>query len=264
MAIHEDIPNGDITTDPLGAEGVRGRAVLKAKQDLVLSGVEAFTETFKQIDSSSRVQWTKKDGDFIKNGTVICTIDGSLPSLLKSERTALNFLGHLSGVATLTAKFVEKTKGTQTRIMDTRKTTPGLRQLEKNAVRHGGGHNHRFCLSDAILIKENHIRTAGGITAAVESIREAHPKTFIEVEVTNMDEIKEALNSKVDRVLLDNMSNEEISKAVNFIAKKCSIEASGNMTLDRIQSVATLGVDFISVGLLTHSAPVADVSLLFE
>jgi nicotinate-nucleotide pyrophosphorylase (carboxylating) len=263
-ALQEDMPQGDVTTDSLGCDQIAGRAAVVAKQDLVLSGVEAFSLVYKELDSTVRVNWLKRNGDAAKKGETVCTLDGSLSSLLKGERTALNFLGRLSGVATLTSKFTAKVKDTKTKIVDTRKTTPGWRELEKAAVKHGGGHNHRMNLSDQVLIKENHIRAAGGITRAVEKIRHAHPKIFIEVEVTNLNELAEALKAKVNEVLLDNMNLDLTREAVKLVGGACQIEASGNMALDRVESVAKLGVDFISVGLLTHSAPCADLSMLFE
>jgi nicotinate-nucleotide pyrophosphorylase (carboxylating) len=262
-ALEEDLPNGDVTTDPLGCSEIRGLAQLVAKQDLVVSGVDIFNQTFKSVDPQTSLDWAVIDGAHVRKNAILCQIKGPLSSLLKAERTALNFLGHLSGVATQTSLFVKETQGTSAQIIDTRKTTPLLRFLEKAAVRHGGGKNHRFNLSDAVLIKENHIRAAGGITAAIEKIRQKH-KLPIEVEVTNPEEIDEALKNGVEKILLDNMSLEETARAVKQIASRALIEASGNMTLDRIQSVAKLGVNFISVGSLTHSAPNADLSLLFE
>jgi len=264
QALQEDMPSGDITTDSLGFENKSGKAKLLAKQDLTLSGCTLFDATFKLLDSKTEIKWHFKDGDRVTRGQNICELSGKLSVLLKGERTALNFLGHLSGIATLTSLFVEKTKGTRCKITDTRKTTPGFRNLEKNAVLHGGGSNHRMNLSDGILIKENHIRAAGSILECVKLTRSQHPKMPVEVEVTNLDEINEALSCNTERILLDNMNNELTEKAVKLIAGKSIIEASGNMTLDRIESVAKLGVDFISVGQITHSAPNADVSLLFE
>ncbi len=263
IALKEDIPHGDITTDPLGLDSKTGSARLVAKQDLVLSGVDLFEMTFKKVDSKTTIIWKKKDGDQIKRDSIIAEIQGTLPHLLKAERVALNFLGHLSGIATLTSKYVNEVLHTPTKIIDTRKTTPCLRILEKLAVTHGGGQNHRMSLSDAVLIKENHIRAAGSITIAVEKIRCKAPKLPIEVEVTSSEEIDEALKLNVERLLLDNMSNDEILSAVKQIGKRAIIEASGNMTLDRVKSVARLGVNFISVGNITHSAPQADLSLLF-
>jgi nicotinate-nucleotide pyrophosphorylase (carboxylating) len=264
LALQEDLPQGDVTTDPLDCEKTTGKAKLVAKGDIFLSGTEAFEQTFKKIDSQCQIIWKFRDGDEIKKGEVVCVIEASLPTLLKAERTALNFLGHLSGIATLTSKFVKEVSGTKTLIIDTRKTMPGFRALEKAAVRHGGGKNHRMSLSDGVLIKENHIRAVGSISSAIKKIRGLDSEIPIEVEVTNPDEIKEALDMGASRLLLDNMSLKEMALAVKQIGKRALIEASGNMTLDRVKSVAKLGVNFISVGSLTHSAPSADLSMLFE
>lgn len=262
-ALLEDLPQGDLTTDPLHIEENVGRARLIAKEDLVLSGSQLFTITFHELDPAIKLQWQFKDGDFVLKGQTICTLKGSLAALLKGERVALNFLGHLSGIATLTRCFVKAVEKTATKILDTRKTTPGLRSLEKEAVRHGGGHNHRMNLSDAVLIKENHIRAAGSIKNAMGLIR-THTTLPIEVEVRNLDEVRQALDAKADRLLLDNMSNDTISETMKIVPYGVQIEASGNMTLDRVADVAELGVHFISVGAITHSAPCADVSLLFD
>ncbi len=263
-ALQEDMPEGDKTTDSLNCENVKGEAKLVAKQNIVLSGVEPFETVFKTVDASTEIRWYFSNGAVVSKGSEICHIKGKLPSLLKAERAALNFLGHLSGVATLTKQFVEKTNGTKCKIRDTRKTMPGMRDLEKQAVAHGGGSNHRHNLSDGILIKENHIRTAGSITEAVSKIKSRFPQMKIEVEVTSPEEIKEAMTCGVEELLLDNMTDQEIAQALDIIRSHCKTEASGNMTLERISRVAQLGVDYISVGLITHSAPAADVSLLFE
>ena len=264
MALQEDIPNGDLTTEALNCENNSGRAALIAKQNLILSGSELFSETFRQIDSKIKIDWSYGNGDEVPNKSSICQVEGSLGGLLRGERTALNFLGHLSGIATLTARFVQKTKGTNAKITDTRKTIPGLRLIEKKAVKDGGGVNHRLNLSDAILVKENHIRAVGSITKAVNKMRVKWPKMPIEVEVTSEAELDECLTLKVERVLLDNMSLDDMARAAKKANNCCLLEASGNMTLDRIESVAKLGVDFISVGALTHSAPNADVSFIFN
>lgn len=263
-AIKEDLPREDITTDYLELEDLPGRARLVAKQTLVLSGREVFELVFRELEPEIQIKWDFDDGDTVAKGKTICSMNGTLVTLLKGERTALNFLAHLSGIATLTSLFVAKMKGTKARILDTRKTTPNLRKLEKAAVRHGGGTSHRAHLSERILIKENHIRAAGSITEAVRRLRSESTSRPIEVEVTNMSEIEESLTCQVEQILLDNMNNEDIKGAVARIKGQCLIEASGNMSLDRVESVAKLGVDFISVGQLTHSAPAADVSLLFE
>jgi nicotinate-nucleotide pyrophosphorylase (carboxylating) len=262
-ALAEDMPRGDITTDGLLLGNKMGRAKLVAKEDLVLSGQDLFSRTFQTVDSAQEIHWHFKDGDLIYSGQTICTVRGPLASLLKSERVALNFLGRLSGIATLTHCFASEVKHTKTKILDTRKTTPTLRALEKKAVLHGGGENHRFSLSDAVLIKENHIRASGGISAAIALLRKKH-KGPIEVEVCNLAEVREAVESKADRILLDNMSNADLAEALKEIPSEIKTEASGNMSLERVRQVADLGVDYISVGAITHSAPSADISLLFE
>lgn len=262
-ALREDMPKGDLTTDSLALIPRFGQAKLIAKEDLVLSGTLPFEQTMLALDPGARVQWHFKEGDLILNRQTICHITGDLIQILKAERVALNFIGHLSGIATLTRRFVDQVKHTDTRILDTRKTLPAFRELEKKAVVHGGGTNHRYGLSDAILIKENHITVAGGLAKAVERIR-AHTKERIEVECSSLEDVHEAVRMKVERVLLDNMSNEMLSKALGILPDDILSEASGNMSLDRVRSVAELGVDFISVGAITHSAPAADISLLFD
>jgi nicotinate-nucleotide pyrophosphorylase (carboxylating) len=262
-ALKEDIPAGDLTTESLGMRPKHGEALLKAKEDLVLSGANAFEETLLFLEPQVKVKWQFNEGDLVYKGQNICSIEGDLIQILKAERVALNFLGRLSGIATLTRQFVKSIEGTQTKILDTRKTTPLLRDLEKRAVVHGGGSNHRFNLSEAVLIKDNHISLMGGITKAVGRLRQ-HCELPIEVEASNLEQVKECVTLNVQRILLDNMSNEMMALALNIIPKEIKTEASGNMNLSRVKSVADLGVDFISVGALTHSATCADVSLLFD
>lgn len=263
QALNEDLPLGDVTTDNLDLEAREGIAHLVAKQDLVLCGRKIFEDVFKSVDSKSELKWLFEDSESVLKQQVVCRLRGPLASLLKAERVALNFLGRLSGISTLTSKYVRETTNSKTKILDTRKTTPGWRGLEKYAVVCGGGQNHRMNLSEAIMLKENHIRAAGGITLAVARLRSKTSKP-IEVEVTNLDEVQEAVKNKVAWVMLDNMPNEMMSEALKIIPKNVKTEASGNMSLTRIKSVAQLGLDYISVGALTHSAPVADFSLLFE
>lgn len=262
-ALREDMPRGDLTTDSLALTPRFGQAKLIAKEDLVLSGTLAFERTMHSLDPAAKVNWQFKEGDLILDRQVICHVTGDLIQILKAERVALNFVGHLSGIATFTRCFVKQVEHTKTRILDTRKTMPAFRDLEKKAVVHGGGLNHRYNLSDAILIKENHITVAGGIRNAIERVR-AHSKEKIEVECCSIEDVRAAVEMKVDRVLLDNMSNETLAKALDVIPESVQAEASGNMTVDRVKSVAELGVDFISVGAITHSAPTADISLLFD
>lgn len=263
LAYAEDLPLGDVTTDNLSVKTQMGDAQVIAKEDLVLAGREVFSSCIRHICPDAQVRWQFKDGDLVLAKQTMCWIKADLIQLLKAERVALNFLGHLCGIATLTRCFVQETRDTGCKILDTRKTTPLLRELEKSAVRAGGGVSHRRSLSEAVLIKENHIRAVGGIAPAVRSIRAAfHGK--IEVECSDLKEVQEAVNLRVDRILLDNMDNEMTARARESIPATIEVEASGNMTLERIKSVAELGVDFISVGALTHSAPTADISMLFE
>lgn len=263
-AIAEDMPEGDITTDSLGKTNSPGRAKLMAKQDLVLSGQDFFTQTVLELDPNAHVHWLYNDGDHILKKQCICTIEGNLIQILKAERFALNFLGRFSGIATAAKSFQDQVKHTATKILDTRKTFPNHRRFEKQAVVDGGAFNHRMNLSDKILIKENHIRIAGSLKDAVEKAKNEFPEHEIEVEVTNFDEIKAAVEFGAHRLLLDNMNNETLKEALTLIPEHVATEASGNMTLDRVKSVAETGVDFISVGALTHSSPCADMSLLFD
>jgi nicotinate-nucleotide pyrophosphorylase (carboxylating) len=262
-ALKEDMPKGDITTESLALLPRPGRARLIAKEDLVLSGTGPFEQAMNALDQQARVQWHFEEGQLALKKQILCTIHGDLIQILKAERIALNFLGHLSGIATLTRCFVQKIAHTKTQILDTRKTLPGYRELEKRAVVHGGGHNHRFNLSEAILVKDNHIAIMGGIQNAVERIRQ-HTDKVIEVEARTIQEVKDAVSVNVQRILLDNMNNEILKEALALIPSTIETEASGNMNLERVAAVAELGVGFISVGALTHSAPSADVSLMFD
>lgn len=262
-ALKEDMPSGDITTESLALKPRPGFARLIAKQDLVLSGSGAFEQTMHMLESNARIKWHFEEGSTILNKQIICTIQGDLMQILKAERVSLNFLMHLTGIATLTQQFVKAVEGTNCKILDTRKTTPAYRELEKRAVVHGGGLNHRMNLSSAILIKDNHIAVMKGITAAIQRVRE-HCDLNIEVEARNLDDVRESVKNKAQRILLDNMDNEMLAQALELIPDEIEAEASGNMTLARVPSVAKLGVDFISVGALTHSSPAADVSLMFD
>lgn len=262
-ALKEDRTSQDITTESLAMKPKYGEALLKAKEDLVLSGANAFEETLLFLEPQVRIKWQFNEGDVVYKGQNICAIEGDLLQILKAERVALNFLGRLSGIATLTRSFVKEVEGTKAKILDTRKTTPLLRELEKRAVNHGGGFNHRFNLSESVLIKDNHITLMGGITKAVNRLKQNCTLPIV-IEVGNLEQIKECITLKVERILLDNMSNEMMALALKLIPEEIKIEASGNMTLSRVKSVAQLGVDYISVGALTHSAPCADISLLFD
>lgn len=263
IAIQEDLPSGDVTTDNLNLSERNCKAHLVAKEDLILSGQELFEKVFSKVDSKTQLEWKFKNSDLILKNQIVCILKGNANSLLKAERVALNFLGHLSGIATLTRCFVDQVKGLETKILDTRKTTPGFRGLEKKAVLDGGGTNHRMNLSDAIMIKDNHIEAIGSITEAVRQIRDKS-ELSIEVETRNLQEVREAVACKVKRIMLDNMDNDTIKQAMHLIPYGIEVEASGNMSISRVRSVAELGVHFISVGALTHSAPTADFSLQFD
>lgn len=262
-AIKEDMPSGDVTTDSLGLTPKPGKAVLKAKEDIILSGLLPFESTVLMLEPNVKIKWHFEEGQRVLKGQNICSLEGDLIQILKAERVALNFLGHLSGIATYTRQFVDAVAGTKTRILDTRKTLPGYREIEKKAVVHGGGMNHRMNLSTAILIKDNHIAMMGGIKAAVERTRK-NTNLDIEVEAGTLDDVKIAVALKVKRILLDNMNNQLLTDARAIIPDTIETEASGNMSLTRVPEVAKIGIDFISVGALTHSAPVADVSLQFD
>ena len=265
----EDVGDGDRTTLWTVPVGTLSRATVVAKEPLVVAGLEAAVRVFRKVDPGLEVTLRAEEGESVERNRVVLEIHGSARSLLTGERTALNFLGRLSGIATLTRSFVAAAEGTRARITDTRKTTPGWRELEKAAVRAGGGVNHRMGLHDMVLVKENHIAAAGGIEAAVDAVGRANREGLsVEVEVRSLDELERLRGRPVDRVLLDNFPTAALKKAVDRVEKwpapRPELEASGNMTLDRIPGVAALGVHWISVGALTHSAPVADFSLLME
>lgn len=271
-ALAEDIAEGDITSLATIPASRKAKARLIAKANGVVYGLEIARDVFLVVDPTVRFEAKVREGANVSAGDEIMTLSGPARSILSAERTALNFLRRLSGIATLTAQYVEAIAGTDTKILDTRKTTPGWRMIEKAAVRAGGGQNHRIGLWDMVLIKENHIRAAGSISKAVRACRQwladnNRENVKIEVETTNMAEIEEALRIGCDRIMLDNMSLPETRDAVERIRRESpapEIEASGNMTLDRVRAVAETGVNFISVGAITHSAPVLDVSLLFS
>jgi len=264
MALKEDIPSGDITSESIISFDSTSRAEILSKEDGVLAGIDIAAEVFFKLDASIRFTKLKKDGEKIATGERISLIEGNSISLLKGERTALNFLQRLSGIATTTSKFVDKLSGTHTQILDTRKTTPGLRDLEKYAVRMGGGKNHRMSLSDMVLIKDNHLQLVGSIADAVKKARKKAGKNFkIEVETTSLEEVKEALGSGADLIMLDNMSMEAMKEVVMFVGGRVPLEVSGNVDLDRLKELSSLGVDYISVGGLTHSYHSLDISMEF-
>jgi nicotinate-nucleotide pyrophosphorylase (carboxylating) len=265
-ALAEDVGGGDVTTSATVAADAHARALITQKAPGTIFGLDATEACFGLLDPDVRFQRLAQEGVWREQGGPVLSIEGLAGALLTGERTALNFLGRLSGIATLAARFVREVEGTGTVVLDTRKTTPGLRSLEKAAVAAGGAGNHRVGLFDAILIKENHIATAGGIAQAVARAREAAPglAATLEVEVRNPGEIEEALAAGVPRLLLDNMSVDELRVAVAQVGARAKLEASGNVTLENIRERAQTGVDFISVGALTHSAPALDLSLILE
>ncbi len=260
-ALEEDIGTCDLTTTLLIPEDHKSKALVVAKENFLVAGIPFAQAVFNIIDPKTGVRLFFNDGSKVRKGDMIAEIHGNTRTLLSCERVALNVLQRLSGIATTTNAFVEKVKGTRARIVDTRKTTPGMRFMEKYAVRVGGGDNHRFGLYDGILIKDNHIEAAGSITAAVTAARKAHHLSKIEVEVESLKDLKEALSAGADVVMLDNMSVKDMKEAVKVVAGKAIIEASGNMTRERVREVAETGVDLISVGALTHSAPAVDISM---
>jgi len=261
MALAEDIGPGDATSEAVLPDDLclRGRIVVKARG--VIAGLPIAGAVFARVDPSLRFVSLRSDGDRVAPGDVVAEVTGPARGMLSAERTALNFLQHLSGIATLTRAFVDAVAGTRAVILDTRKTHPGYRLLEKYAVRVGGGRNHRMGLYDMVLIKDNHIEAAGSITTAVRRAREAHPDLPIEVEVKDLDELREALEADVDRIMLDNFDLEAMREAVRLTAGRVPLEASGGITLERVAAVAATGVDFISVGALTHSARALDLSM---
>ena len=264
-ALAEDVGAGDLTTACTVPPDQEGRAVVVAKEGMVLAGLEVAAEAFRATDGALRLEYPVEEGAEVPAGTEVLRVAGRLAAILTAERTALNFLGRLSGIATLTRRFVAAVDGTGARILDTRKTTPGLRALEKDAVRAGGGFNHRMGLFDFVLVKDNHVAAAGGIAPAVARVRSQVPAaTPLEVEVSSLEELEEALGLGVGQILLDNMSLASLREAVRRARARVptpELEASGNVTLENVRKIAETGVDWISVGALTHSARAADLSL---
>jgi nicotinate-nucleotide pyrophosphorylase (carboxylating) len=260
-ALAEDVPGEDVTSaatiDPVS----EGRADLVARADGVVCGSAVAELVFRTVDPAVEVVHAVFDGDRVARGQVLMTAVGRVASLLTTERTALNYLCHLSGVATATSRWVEALAGTGARVRDTRKTTPGLRALEKYAVRCGGGVNHRATLSDQALVKDNHVLAAGGVVAAYEAVRSSYPGLPVQVEVTTLDQLRDLLAAGAPEILLDNMSLDQMAEAVRVTGGRARLEASGGLTLDRARDVAATGVDFIAVGALTHSAPVLDIAM---
>jgi nicotinate-nucleotide pyrophosphorylase (carboxylating) len=265
LALDEDVGPGDRTAEACVPDSLRGSGLIFAKEPLVVSGVAAAGRVFRALDASCALEFLEREGDEVNPGGGVLRVRGRLRAILTAERTALNLLQRLCGVATLTRKYVQALQGTKTKLLDTRKTTPGLRLLEKAAVRAGGGVNHRAALFDGILVKDNHAAAAGGIGEAVRRARAAaHPGLKVEAEVSTPQQIEEAIAAGAQMLLLDNLGDEELRKAVALVAGRVPVEASGGMTLARMPRVAATGVDYVSVGALTHSAPAVDLSLLVE
>jgi nicotinate-nucleotide pyrophosphorylase (carboxylating) len=264
-ALLEDLGTGDVTTEILVPPSLRARAEVKAKESFVVAGVEVAVRTFTLLSKDVEVLSRVDDGREVEAGAVLLALEGPVRALLGGERVSLNILQHLSGVATLTRRFVEAVEGTGVKILDTRKTLPGLRILEKYAVRTGGGVNHRSSLSEGILVKENHLTACGGVERAIKTIKEKSPHTLrVEVEAATLEEVEEALDAGVDAILLDNMSVETIRKAVKRVRGTVQLEVSGGVTLENVRRIAETGVDAISVGRVTHSAPAVDISMLLK
>ena len=263
-ALNEDLGQGDVTSEAIFSPGHSSRGFLLAKQEFVLAGGEVFARVFELLDARVGVTFSRRDGEAVKQGERFADLAGPTRSILSGERVALNFLQHLSGVATLTRRFVDLFAGRSLRVLDTRKTTPLLRDLEKRAIRHGGGHNHRRDLSAMALIKENHIEMAGSIRQAVSAIRSVHPQLAIEVEVKNLAELREALAMKPEVIMLDNFDPELTAAAVAINPEGTVYEISGNVSLANALQRVPPGIDCVSIGALTHSAPVLDLSLLVQ
>ena len=261
-ALKEDITSEDISTNSVMRQYQLGEVELICKQDGVIAGLEVFKRVFELLDADTKVEFSVKDGDKVKNGQKLGVIRGDIRVLLSGERTALNYLQRMSGIATYTRAIADMLEGTNTKLLDTRKTTPGMRVFEKYAVKVGGGYNHRFNLSDGILLKDNHIGAAGGVKEAVAMAKEYAPFVRkIEIEVENLEMLKEALEAGADIIMLDNMSIEDMTKAVELCAGKAETECSGNVTKENVAKLTDIGVNYISSGALTHSSPILDLSL---
>ncbi len=264
-ALEEDIGLGDVTTEVTVVADTVARAQLVAKEDFTLAGIDVAATVFHTLDPDASFEKLLEDGRKVKRGEVLAWIKGKASILLQGERVALNLLQRMSAIASLTAEYVEQVSGTDAVIVDTRKTVPGLRALDKYSVRMGGGRNHRIGLFDGVLIKENHVAAAGGITAAITRAKQKLPHTLkIEIETRNLDEVQEALDAGADIIMLDNMSFDEMRQGVELIAGRALVEASGGVNLETVRDFAKTGVNIISVGALTHSVKAADISMLFD
>ena len=260
--LKEDITSEDVSTNAVMPEDKQGRADLICKQDGVICGVDVFERTFKILDETSRFEANFKDGDYVKKGDLLGVIYGDVKAILSGERTALNYLQRMSGIATMTREYVNELEGYKTILLDTRKTTPNMRPFEKHAVKVGGAVNHRYNLSDGVLLKDNHIGAAGSVTNAIKMAKAYAPFVRkIEIETETLAQVQEALDAGADIIMLDNMDNDTMRKAVEMIGDKAQTECSGNVTKARLKEIAQIGVDFVSCGALTHSAQILDVSL---
>ena len=260
--LKEDITSEDVSTNAVMPNDVQGRAELICKQDGIICGLGIFERTFKLLDDTSHFDTDVKDGDFVKKGQLIGVIYGDIKAILSGERTGLNYLQRMSGIATITKEYMNELEGYKTVLLDTRKTTPNMRPFEKYAVTVGGATNHRYNLSDGVLLKDNHIGAAGSITKAIKMAKAYAPFVRkIEIETETLEQVKEALDAGADIIMLDNMDNETMKKAVEMIGGRAETECSGNVTKERLKEIAEIGVDFVSCGALTHSAPIMDVSL---
>lgn len=261
-ALKEDITSEDVSTNAVMPQKKQGAAQLICKANGIICGLEVFERTFSLLDSDFRFETEVKDGDAVKSGQLLGTLFGDIRALLSGERTALNYLQRMSGIATVTSEYAKELAGTKTVLLDTRKTTPNMRPFEKYAVTVGGGRNHRYNLSDGVLLKDNHIGAAGSVSNAIKMAREYAPFVRkIEIETETLEQVREALDAGADIIMLDNMNNATMKKAVEMIGTKAQTECSGNVTKERLKEIAEIGVDFVSSGALTHSAPVLDVSL---
>ncbi len=262
MALEEDINNEDVSTNAVMPEYQKGEVQLICKEDGIIAGLAVFERVFTLLDAAADVRCMVKDGDSVKKGEVIAVVTGDIRALLSGERTALNYLQRMSGIATYTNSVVRLLEGTKTKLLDTRKTTPCMRVFEKYAVRVGGGCNHRYNLSDGVLLKDNHIDAAGGVREAVEAARAYAPFVRkIEVEAEDLDMVREAVEAGADIIMLDNMTPEVMAEAVRIIDRRAETECSGNITRENIKTITSLGIDYVSSGALTHSAPILDISL---
>ena len=262
MALQEDITSEDVSTNAVMRSAVRGTVDLIAKEDGIIAGLDVYARVFQILDEKTEVHFNFKDGDAVKKGDLLATVNGDIRVLLSGERVALNYLQRMSGIATYTSQVAKLLEGSKVTLLDTRKTTPNCRVFEKYAVRVGGGCNHRYNLSDGVLLKDNHIGAAGSVTKAVAMAKEYAPFVRkIEIEVETMDQVKEAVEAGADIIMLDNMTPEMMKEAVNFIDGRAQTECSGNITKENIQKILETGVDFVSSGALTHSAPILDISM---